>query len=114
MKSSILVFTLLLSAVSASAANLQTFLKHCAYGTLFGAGAGVVSLALADKPSDSTGNIAKGASLGLYAGIGYGIYKLNEVPPPTNTIVDPYAALVPVFSCTIEKRSTIRITNTRT
>lgn len=97
MKTVIIIFVLLISGGRASAANLQTFLKHCAYGTLVGAGVGVISLAFNDKPSDNTGNVAKGASLGLYGGVAYGVYKLNEVPLPLNTIVDPYALFLPII-----------------
>lgn len=58
--------------------DLRGFLTNCAWGTLGGAAVGVVSLAFTDKPSESWGNVAKGASLGLYAGIAYGIIALNK------------------------------------
>lgn len=61
-----------------AASDLRSFLKYCGYGTVGGALAGVVSLAFVDKPSDHYNNIARGASLGLYAGMGLGIYYMNQ------------------------------------
>lgn len=60
------------------AANIRSFLNNCAWGVVGGASAGVVSLAFTDKPSESWNNVAKGASLGLYAGIAYGLYQLKQ------------------------------------
>lgn len=71
---------LLLQTQTVLAQDLRGFLKNCAWGTLGGAAAGVVSLAFTDKPSDSWRNVAKGASLGLYGGIAYGLYKVNKEP----------------------------------
>lgn len=69
----------LLSPVS-EAQDLRVFLKNCAWGTATGAGLGVVSLAFTDKPSEQWNNVARGASLGLYAGIVYGLYNMNRSP----------------------------------
>ncbi|WP_374073311.1 hypothetical protein [Bdellovibrio bacteriovorus] len=77
------------------AQDLKAFLKSCAWGTLAGAGAGVVSLAFTDKPSESWNNVAKGASLGLYAGIAYGLYQANKEPEKYQ---QPDFALFPSFS----------------
>lgn len=62
---------------SLQAADLKQFMADCAYGVGFGAVAGVVSMALTDKPSEHTRNVAMGASLGLYGGIGYGLYRMQ-------------------------------------
>ena len=59
-----------------SSGDMSVFLKSCGYGTLGGAALGAVSLAFVDNPNSKVSNIAKGASLGLYAGIGYGIYQI--------------------------------------
>ena len=67
-------------AVQAQASELGDFLESCGYGTLIGAGIGVVSLAFEKNPSDHANNVAKGASLGLYGGIAYGVVKINEKP----------------------------------
>lgn len=90
----------LLSSGSASAAKneLGRFLKACAWGTVAGAGAGVVSLAFEDKPNDHTVNIARGASLGLYGGIAYGLFQLNDTIRPQPIEDDGYAAAItPLF-----------------
>lgn len=72
------------STASADANRLKSFLKASAWGTVIGAGVGAVSLAFENKPSDHSGNIARGASLGLYGGIAYGLANLNDgaAPPP--------------------------------
>lgn len=77
---------------SAQAQNLRSFLKSCAWGVIGGASVGVVSLALENKPSESWNNVAKGASLGLYAGIAYGLYNINNNP---TTYQQPDFAVVP-------------------
>ncbi len=58
--------------------KLKVFLTSCAYGTAAGALIGVASLAFASDPTQSINNVARGASLGLYAGIGLGFYLANE------------------------------------
>ncbi len=79
----------------AFASDLQGFLKNCAYGTLGGAAAGLVTVVASDRPNEQTSHIAQGASLGLYGGIAYGLYKLNEEPERVK--MDPYASLEPLF-----------------
>lgn len=73
------LFLILIFFVSTSSASdsMQRFLKNCAYGVLIGAAAGVVSMSVQDQPSQHTKDIAKGASLGLYAGIIYSYYDLT-------------------------------------
>jgi hypothetical protein len=56
------------------------FLMSVTYGTLAGTLLGVASLAFAGKPSDNLQNVARGASLGLYAGILLGVYVVYAVP----------------------------------
>jgi hypothetical protein len=55
---------------------MTQFLKSCAYGTLAGAGLGLVTLSVSENPNRGGINqVARGASLGLYAGIAWGIYQ---------------------------------------
>lgn len=56
--------------------NLRVFLQACGYGLLGGAALGAASLAVVEDPNSKVSNIAKGASLGLYAGIGFGLYQI--------------------------------------
>lgn len=76
----ILLSALIFFSVAKASANenLSFFLRSCAIGTGIGAGVGVVSLAFEDKPNEHAGNVARGASLGLYAGIGYGLLRLQD------------------------------------
>lgn len=77
-KTVLLSFLFLLPTPAVWAKDLRGFLQNCAWGTLGGATAGVVSLVFVDKPSQSWGNVARGASLGLYAGIAYGLIQMNK------------------------------------
>jgi drug/metabolite transporter (DMT)-like permease len=67
---------LILATPICHADDMTVFLKSCAIGTAAGALVGLATVALSENPSDRTGNIARGASLGLYAGIGFGLYTL--------------------------------------
>lgn len=74
----IVVLILLLGMTSftfeAKADKMRTFLVSSGFGTVIGAGVGLVSLAFADNPSGRINNVARGASLGLYVGMGVGFY----------------------------------------
>lgn len=80
MKNYLLLFSFLLFSLKGNAAELTEFLKSCGYGTLIGAGVGVVSLAFEKNPSEHANNVARGASLGLYGGIVYGLLEAQERP----------------------------------
>lgn len=83
------------AAVEPDQGSLGRFLKNCAWGTVIGAGAGVVSLAFENRPSDHTINIARGASLGLYGGIAYGLAEMNN--PQKRQLQEDAFAFVPRF-----------------
>lgn len=57
---------------------MSRFLTTCAYATAGGAVLGLATLAVSENPGGKMNNVARGASLGLYAGIGYGFYELNK------------------------------------
>jgi len=63
----------------AESEEFQSFLKNCGWGTALGATLGLLSVAVSDRPNDSMGNIARGASLGLYGGIIYGLAIPNNL-----------------------------------
>lgn len=90
----IIIACIVFSSCWSQGAGVKSFIKTCAVGTLIGAAAGVASLALEKNPSDSWNNVAKGASLGLYGGIGYGLYQLNKEsePMPTYSIAPQFSA----------------------
>ncbi len=52
----------------------------CSYGVLAGTLVGAATLAFADQPGESLNKIARGASIGLYAGILLGFYVVYGVP----------------------------------
>ncbi len=74
----ILIPSLQVQAQVKNQSNMSTFLKSCAYGTLGGAALGLATLAVSENPSGKMSNVARGASLGLYAGIAYGFYSLGQ------------------------------------
>ncbi len=84
-------------AKAGPAENMSTFLSSCAYGTLGGAALGLATLAWSENPNGKINNVARGASLGLYAGIAYGAYLVNN-PNKSNSIdmtYDPSESLKP-------------------
>lgn len=83
------ILILMLFSISAQALTMSEFLKDCAYGTGAGALVGLASLAFEDKPSEKSNNIARGASLGLYAGIAYGIYEMETQANSSPVVVVP-------------------------
>lgn len=76
-----LVLTLACSPLMARADNPEReFLMSCTYGVLAGTLVGAASLAFTDKPGENLNKVARGASLGLYAGILLGLYVVYVVP----------------------------------
>lgn len=67
-------------AVPVQAEPAKEFMTTCIFGTLAGTIVGAATLAFTDKPGDNLNNIARGASIGLYAGILLGAYVLYVVP----------------------------------
>lgn len=80
----IVVFSTYPSAQAQSSANSSTasreFLMSCTYGTLAGTLVGAASLGFEKEPGQKLNRIARGASLGLYAGILLGLYVVYVVP----------------------------------
>jgi hypothetical protein len=60
----------------AKANQMKDFLVTCATGTAVGALLGLASLAFTEDPGGKVSNVARGASLGLYAGIAFGLVKV--------------------------------------
>lgn len=76
----IVIGSLLTLSLPARADSSREFIMSVTYGTLAGTLLGVASLAFEDKPSNKLQNVARGASLGLYAGILLGLYVVYAVP----------------------------------
>lgn len=58
----------------------KEFVMSCTYGVLAGTLVGAASLAFVDNPGDNLQTVARGASLGLYMGIGLGYYTAYILP----------------------------------
>lgn len=61
----------------------------CTYGVLAGTLVGTALLAFEDQPGDNLNKVARGASIGLYAGIMLGLYVVYAVPEDDDGF-DPY------------------------
>ena len=64
----------------AKADPMREFILSCSYGVLAGTLVGGATLAFSDKPGDNLNKVARGASIGLYAGILLGAYIVYGVP----------------------------------
>jgi hypothetical protein len=77
---SVIILSFLSYGQASKADSGHEFIMSVTYGTLAGTLLGVASLAFVSKPSDKLQNVARGASLGLYAGILLGLYVMYAVP----------------------------------
>lgn len=78
--------------ITESKQKMREFMISVTYGTLAGALLGGASLAFTSSPGDHMSRIAKGASLGLYAGIALGIYVTKEPGENVEEEEDPQGA----------------------
>lgn len=76
-----LFLSLTLVSPRAQAAGMREFVLSCTYGVLAGTMMGAATLAFTERPSDHLHRVARGASLGLYAGILLGAYVVFVVDP---------------------------------
>lgn len=70
----LLVFSLIAWPIRARADQTREFMLSATYGALAGTLVGAATLAFSDKPGENLNKVARGASLGLYAGILLGLY----------------------------------------
>lgn len=86
--------------------EMKEFIMACTYGVLAGTLVGASTLAFESRPGENLSAVARGASLGLYAGIALGVYVVYYVPnlaPPEETGVAlrsqiPPLTIYPVFN----------------
>lgn len=76
----VLVGALLSVPMKARADSSREFMMSAAYGALAGTLVGAATLAFSDRPGDNLNNVARGASIGLYAGILLGLYVIYGGP----------------------------------
>lgn len=93
----VLILSVSLLSVPVKAEPMQEFLMSCAYGTLAGSLLGLATLAFTEDPSSHFNNVAKGASLGLYAGIGLGAYLAQQTPEISGRAEQGKFALSPLW-----------------
>jgi hypothetical protein len=77
----------------AKAEPMREFILSCSYGVLAGSLVGAASLAFSDKPGDNLNRVARGASIGLYAGILLGLYVVYGVPEDDEEAMKSLGAL---------------------
>jgi hypothetical protein len=68
------------SPIEARANPEREFILSCTYGVLAGTLVGAASLAFVEKPGENLQHVARGASIGLYVGIGLGFYTAYVLP----------------------------------
>lgn len=76
----LLTVSVLLPGAPARANATREFVLSCTYGVIAGTMMGAATLAFSNKPSEHLYRVARGASLGLYAGILLGAYVTLIVP----------------------------------
>lgn len=104
----LLASALVFAPAHARADGTREFMLSATYGALAGTLVGAATLAFSDRPGDNLNKVARGASLGLYAGILLGLYVVyggpsedtdaaeqlknqtfHAPPPPPNLLVAP-------------------------
>ena len=68
------------TAPSENRMAMKEFVRSCTYGVLAGTLVGAATLAFTEQPGENLNKVARGASLGLYAGILLGLYVVYIVP----------------------------------
>ncbi len=81
----------------ARADSVREFVMSCSYGAIAGTLVGAATLAFTDHPGDNLNKVARGASLGLYAGMLLGAYVVWGAPDDSRSD-DDFAAFGPPFS----------------
>jgi hypothetical protein len=85
MKKIVMILALCLALVSlpvssrAASSSLQVVLIDSLWGAGIGALAGAATLAFMDHPSDHYERIYQGAAVGLFIGMGFGVYELSPM-----------------------------------
>ncbi|MCB0391442.1 MAG: hypothetical protein KDD58_09125 [Bdellovibrionales bacterium] len=111
-----LIFSLLIFSAQSSWAQIEgennenkmamkEFVRSCTYGVLAGTLVGAATLAFTEQPGENINRVARGASIGLYAGILLGLYVIYIVP---NQGMDEYEGDPNLLPPGIEEESQIR------
>lgn len=84
-----ILFIFLFFGSPAHSTPMREFVMSCTYGVLAGTLVGAASLAFTKQPGENLHRVARGASLGLYAGIALGFYVVYGVPDENEDQEDP-------------------------
>ena len=87
------IIVLGMAPFKAHADPVRDFVVSCSYGVLAGTLVGAATLAFSERPGENLNKVARGASLGLYAGILLGAYIVYGVPGGAADEEDAAAAL---------------------
>ncbi len=79
--------------LEASSDPMREFVLSCSYGVMAGTLVGAATLAFSDRPGDNLNKVARGASIGMYAGILLGLYVVYGVPSGPEEVDDDDDAL---------------------
>lgn len=74
-----IAFTFLPHDSRAASSSLEVVLIDSLWGAGIGALAGAATLAFMDHPSDHYERIYQGAAVGLFVGLGFGVYELSPM-----------------------------------
>lgn len=91
-----------LSFQAQAESKMKVFLNSCALGIGVGALIGVASMAISEDPGSKLNQVARGASYGLYAGIGLGAYLVN-VNKSDSESVSKYETVPLLIAPTVNK-----------
>jgi hypothetical protein len=98
------LFVLSTPSIGRAANPMNDFILSCSYGVLAGTLVGAASLAFTERPGDNLAMIARGASLGLYAGIILGTFVVYGDGPSADVGFEsvlkretPVVQLIPLF-----------------
>jgi hypothetical protein len=93
-----ILLALVLLTPPSRADDAHEFIMSASYGLIAGTFIGVASLAFESQPGLSLNNVARGASLGLYAGILLGLYVVFAVPDANERDPLGHVSITPTIS----------------
>ncbi|HRK08823.1 MAG TPA: hypothetical protein PLZ57_13740 [Pseudobdellovibrionaceae bacterium] len=74
---------------------MREFILSCSYGVMAGTLVGAATLAFSDRPGSNLNRVARGASIGLYAGILLGVFVVygGDSGPDEDEVLRQYGGM---------------------
>lgn len=74
---------------------MREFILSCSYGVMAGTLVGAATLAFSDRPGSNLNRVARGASIGLYAGILLGVFVVygGDSGPDEDEVLRQYGGI---------------------